>query len=128
MVGHASNEEGKISVAVFILAGSQTNEHDGRICYARNTYKASATVTQRPRTSLEEQMTDQSKDRIAGKIDDLKGRGKDAAGDLTGDEQLQAEGERDQLTGKLKEGLADLKDKADDFVKDLTGGNDDRNR
>ena len=73
-------------------------------------------------------MTDQSKDRITGKIDDLKGRGKEAAGDLTGDEQLQAEGERDQLTGKLKEGLADLKDKADDFVKDLTGGNDDRNR
>ena len=66
-------------------------------------------------------MTDQSKDRIEGRGDELGGRVKSAVGDLTGDEQTKAEGEQDQAAGKAKQGIADLKDEADDLVKKVTG-------
>ena len=46
--------------------------------------------------------------------DDAKGRVKEAAGDLTGDEDLQREGKVDQAGGKLKDGV----EKATDKVKD----------
>lgn len=65
-------------------------------------------------------MSDQSRDRVEGTMDDLKGKGKSAWGDATNDEQTQAEGEMDQAKGGLKKGLADLKDKADDAVKKVT--------
>lgn len=38
---------------------------------------------------------------------DLKGRVKDAAGGLTGDESLQAEGKWDRVKGKIQETLGD---------------------
>ena len=66
-------------------------------------------------------MTDQSEDRIEGKIDEIKGRGKSAFGELANDDQMKSEGEVDQLSGKVKQGMADLKDKADDAVKKVTG-------
>ena len=46
--------------------------------------------------------------------DDAKGRIKEAAGDLTGDEDLQREGKVDQAGGKVKDGV----EKATDKVKD----------
>jgi uncharacterized protein YjbJ (UPF0337 family) len=49
--------------------------------------------------------------------DDAKGRIKEAAGDLTGDEELQREGKVDQATGKVKDGV----EKASDKVKDAIG-------
>ena len=49
-----------------------------------------------------------------GTTDDLKGRAKEAAGDLTGDEDLQREGKVDQAGGKVKDGV----EKATDKVKD----------
>ncbi len=67
-------------------------------------------------------MTDQSRDRIEGSVDDVKGRGKSAFGELTGNEQTQSEGEADQASGKLKQGMADVKDKVDDVVKKVTNG------
>ncbi len=67
-------------------------------------------------------MTDQSRDRIEGNLDEVKGRGKSAFGELTGDAQTQSEGEADQASGKLKQGMADVKDKADDLVKKVTNG------
>lgn len=48
--------------------------------------------------------------------DDLKGRAKEAIGDLTDDEDLEREGKADRAAGKVKEALGDLKDKADDAV------------
>jgi uncharacterized protein YjbJ (UPF0337 family) len=66
-------------------------------------------------------MSDSSRDRIEGKVDELSGRGKSAVGDLTGDEQTRAEGDADQTQGQLKQGLADVKDKVDDVVKKVTG-------
>jgi uncharacterized protein YjbJ (UPF0337 family) len=47
--------------------------------------------------------------------DEMKGRVKEAAGDLTGDKDLQREGEIDQATGKVKEAIDD----AADLVKDV---------
>ena len=48
-----------------------------------------------------------------GEFDDLKGRAKEAAGDLTGDEDLKREGKIDQATGKMK----DLVERASDKIK-----------
>ncbi len=51
-----------------------------------------------------------------GKMDDLKGRAKEAAGDLTDDEDLQREGKVDQATGWVKEKVGDAADKVKDVV------------
>jgi len=51
-----------------------------------------------------------------GKFDELKGRAKEAAGDLTDDEELEAEGKTDQAAGKVKEKAHDAVDKVKDFV------------
>ena len=50
--------------------------------------------------------------------DKLKGRLKEAAGVLTGDEDLKKEGHLDQTTAKVKETVEKVIDKA----KDLVGG------
>jgi uncharacterized protein YjbJ (UPF0337 family) len=49
-------------------------------------------------------------------LDDAKGRVKEAAGDLTGDDDLQREGKIDQATGTVKEKLADAADKVKETV------------
>lgn len=49
--------------------------------------------------------------------DDAKGRIKEAAGDLTGDKDLQREGKVDQAGGKAKEGVERLTDKVKDALK-----------
>jgi uncharacterized protein YjbJ (UPF0337 family) len=49
-------------------------------------------------------------------VDDAKGRVKEAAGDLTGDKELQNEGKVDQATGKVKDAVGDVADKAKDVV------------
>jgi uncharacterized protein YjbJ (UPF0337 family) len=61
-------------------------------------------------------MSDGTRDRIEGKVDELKGRGKSAAGDITGDSQTRTEGDADQMMGKVKQGLGEAKDKVSDFV------------
>ncbi|HET9612406.1 MAG TPA: CsbD family protein [Acidimicrobiales bacterium] len=45
------------------------------------------------------------------KFDKAKGRAKEAAGDLTGDRDLQREGKVDRASGGLKEKLNDVTDK-----------------
>lgn len=49
--------------------------------------------------------------------DDLKGRAKEAAGDLTGNDDLKREGKIDQATGKVKDTVDDVKDKVNDVLK-----------
>ncbi len=49
--------------------------------------------------------------------DDAKGRLKEAAGDLTGDEELRREGKVDKATGAVKDGV----EKASDKVKGAVG-------
>jgi uncharacterized protein YjbJ (UPF0337 family) len=52
-----------------------------------------------------------------GKKDDLKGRVKQAGGDLTGDQDLKNEGKVDQATGKAKDAVGGIADKAKDALK-----------
>jgi uncharacterized protein YjbJ (UPF0337 family) len=53
---------------------------------------------------------------MEGKKDDLKGRVKEAAGDLTDDEELQREGKTDRAAGSVKEKLEQAKEKGEEFV------------
>ena len=50
------------------------------------------------------------------KIDDIKGRAKEAAGDLTDDKDLEREGKIDQFTSDVKEKVGDVADKVKDAV------------
>lgn len=50
------------------------------------------------------------------KFDDAKGRMKEAAGDVTGDEDLQREGKADQAAASVKDKLHQAKEKAGDMV------------
>jgi uncharacterized protein YjbJ (UPF0337 family) len=52
-----------------------------------------------------------------GKTDELKGRVKEAAGALTGDEKLKREGQVDQTVGKIKQKTDKIIDKLKDAVK-----------
>jgi uncharacterized protein YjbJ (UPF0337 family) len=49
-----------------------------------------------------------------GKLDDAKGRVKEAAGDLTDDDSLKNEGKVDQATGTVKDKVGDVSDKIKD--------------
>ena len=51
-----------------------------------------------------------------GKADDLKGRLKEAGGDLTDDQSLKNEGKVDRAVGGIKGALDDAGDKAKDAV------------
>jgi uncharacterized protein YjbJ (UPF0337 family) len=51
-----------------------------------------------------------------GSMDDAKGRLKEAAGDLTGDQSLKNEGKVDKAEGKAKDVADDLGDKAKDVI------------
>jgi uncharacterized protein YjbJ (UPF0337 family) len=47
---------------------------------------------------------------IEGKTDEMKGRAKEAVGDLTDDDELKTEGKRDRAAGKAKQAVEDAKD------------------
>lgn len=64
-----------------------------------------------------------SDDKIQNKADELKGKGKEALGDATGNEQLQAEGKADQAKGGLKQAAEKVKD----AVKGIVGGKKNKN-
>ena len=57
-----------------------------------------------------------TEDRIKNKAEDLKGRGKEAAGAVTGDDSLKAEGEADQKKAGVKDKIEDVKDKVTEKV------------
>jgi uncharacterized protein YjbJ (UPF0337 family) len=54
---------------------------------------------------------------MAGEMDKAKGRVKKAVGDLTDDENMRAEGEVDEGTGKVKSGTAKAADKTRELIK-----------
>jgi uncharacterized protein YjbJ (UPF0337 family) len=56
---------------------------------------------------------------MSGKTDDIKGRAKEAVGDLTGDKDLQTEGKADQAAGTVKDKVAGAKDWVDDKVDEV---------
>lgn len=53
---------------------------------------------------------------MSGTFDKAKGKVKQAAGDLTDDDQLRREGQADEAGGKVKDAIDSLKDKAEDAV------------
>ena len=52
-----------------------------------------------------------------GKTDELKGRVKEAAGALTGDEKLKREGQVDQTVGKIQQEADKIIDKVKEAVR-----------
>jgi uncharacterized protein YjbJ (UPF0337 family) len=56
---------------------------------------------------------------MGGKFDDMKGRVKEAAGDLTDDDELRDEGRTDRMAGTAKEKIDQAGDKLADTVDDL---------
>jgi uncharacterized protein YjbJ (UPF0337 family) len=54
---------------------------------------------------------------MSGKTDVVKGRLKEAAGALTGNDKLRAEGKTDQAIGKVKQVAEKVVDKAEEAVK-----------
>lgn len=53
---------------------------------------------------------------LGNKMDDLKGRAKEAAGDMTDDEGLKREGKVDQLGASIKDKIDDAKDAIGDAL------------
>jgi len=58
---------------------------------------------------------------MSGEKEKLTGRAKQAAGDLTDDDELQREGKRDELAGKAKDAVDKAKDKAEEVIDKITG-------
>jgi uncharacterized protein YjbJ (UPF0337 family) len=54
---------------------------------------------------------DQGVNDMDGSMDEAKGRVKEAAGDLTDDDDLKREGKADKLSGKVKDVVDDVKDR-----------------
>jgi uncharacterized protein YjbJ (UPF0337 family) len=54
---------------------------------------------------------------MSGTSDKIKGRVKEAVGALTDDQRLKKEGKLDQATGKIKDAVEHVIDKAKDVVK-----------
>jgi uncharacterized protein YjbJ (UPF0337 family) len=53
---------------------------------------------------------------MSGKTDQVKGRAKEAAGSLTGNEKLESEGKADRRGGEIKQSLEHGKDKIEGFI------------
>lgn len=58
---------------------------------------------------------------MSGKTDEVKGRIKEAAGALTGNDKLREEGKTDQAVGKAKQAVQKVADKVKEAVKEVIG-------
>jgi uncharacterized protein YjbJ (UPF0337 family) len=58
------------------------------------------------------------KNRVEGSFDQAKGKVKETAGEVTGDQKLKNEGVIDQVTGKVKNSVGSVKDKIRETLKD----------
>jgi uncharacterized protein YjbJ (UPF0337 family) len=56
---------------------------------------------------------------MSNELDQAKGKIKQAAGDLTGDDDLKREGKIDEAGGKMKQDVQKAKDKLGDMVDDM---------
>ena len=56
---------------------------------------------------------------MSGLTDKISGRAKQAAGDLTDDDELEREGEVDEAAGKAKDAVDDVKDGIEDAIDDV---------
>lgn len=55
-----------------------------------------------------------NKDQVEGRLEEAKGKVKEVAGKVTGNEKLRAEGQVDQLAGKAQKHYGDGKEKLKD--------------
>ena len=62
---------------------------------------------------------------MGDKLDETKGRAKEAAGDLSGDKDLEREGQMDQAGAKIKENAGAAVDKTKEAVDDVIDRDDD---
>jgi uncharacterized protein YjbJ (UPF0337 family) len=53
---------------------------------------------------------------MSGEADKASGRIKQAAGDLTDNDELKNEGKKDEAAGKAKDAVDNVKDKANDVI------------
>ena len=60
-----------------------------------------------------------NKDEVRGKVDQIKGRAKEAVGDLKNDEQLREEGQADQGAGAVEETFGKGRRKIGNAIKDI---------
>ena len=60
-----------------------------------------------------------NKDEVKGKADQVKGRVKQAAGDLSNDEKLREEGAADEVAGDVEQAIGKGRRKVGEAVKDL---------
>ena len=58
---------------------------------------------------------------MSGKTDEVKGRIKEAAGALTGNDKLREEGKTDQAVGKAKQAVQKVADTVKEAVKKVVG-------
>jgi uncharacterized protein YjbJ (UPF0337 family) len=59
---------------------------------------------------------------MSGDSDKFAGKVKEAAGDITGDQDLKAEGEKQQVAGGVKNVGEKVKDKAEELGEKIKGG------
>ena len=57
-----------------------------------------------------------NEDKTKGTMDDVKGRAQEAIGDLTGNEDTQAEGQANQVKGKGEKFTGDVKNAVNDLT------------
>jgi uncharacterized protein YjbJ (UPF0337 family) len=70
------------------------------------------------RVRLWQRVTQSEEHRMSdGTADETKGRLKEAAGDLTGDEDLKNEGKVDKASGKAKKAIGDIAGKAKNVLR-----------
>jgi uncharacterized protein YjbJ (UPF0337 family) len=53
---------------------------------------------------------------MAGKTDQMKGKAKEAVGDLTGNKDLKSEGKADRQGGEVKEKVGKVEEKVDEGI------------
>lgn len=58
-----------------------------------------------------------NKHQVEGRVDEAKGKAKEVAGRVVGNESLEAEGMADQVKGKAQAGYGDAKEGAKDAAK-----------
>ncbi len=60
-----------------------------------------------------------NKQEVEGKLDQVKGTVKEAAGQITNDRDLEAEGRADHAGGELKEGVGKVRRKVGEAIEDV---------
>jgi uncharacterized protein YjbJ (UPF0337 family) len=58
-------------------------------------------------------------DELRGKMEQVKGRVKQATGDLTNDERLRDEGRGDEAVGNVREGVGKARRKVGEAIEDI---------